>query len=174
MKSLVILAILAIVVINAAETEDNESKKGEDKELVIWPMPPLEIAGTVTFSIFMALSTVAGIGGGGVAIPMVMGFFGFSMKPAIAISSFSIMVTTIARFIFNFTERHPEKPNCTSIDYGMTTVMMPLTLIGSLIGAFIYVSFPDIVLQILLVLLLIFLSYQSGKKGVEIYKKESK
>jgi hypothetical protein len=48
--------------------------------------------------------------------------------------------------MFNFNERHPEKPNCTSIDYGMTNVMMPLTLIGSLIGAFIYVSFPEIVL----------------------------
>ena len=129
-------------------------------------MAPIEIAGTATFALFMALSTVAGIGGGGVAIPMVMGFFSFEMKPAIAISSFSIMITTIARFMFNFNERHPEKPNCTSIDYGMTTVMMPLTLIGSLIGAFIYVSFPEIVLQILLVVLLSFLSYQSGTKGM--------
>jgi hypothetical protein len=68
------------------------------------------------------------------------------MKPAIAISSFSILITTLARFMFNFNERHPEKPDCTSIDYGMTNVMMPLTLIGSLIGAFIYVSFPEIVL----------------------------
>lgn len=122
----------------------------------------------------MALSTVAGIGGGGVAIPMVMGFFTFEMKPAIAISSFSIMVTTLARFFFNFNERHPEKPGCTSIDYGMTNVMMPLTLIGSLIGAFIYVSFPEIILQTLLTLLLMFLCYQSCTKGIEIYKKENK
>jgi uncharacterized membrane protein YfcA len=137
-------------------------------------MPPLEIVGTLLFSIFMALSTVAGIGGGGIAIPMVMGFFGFTMKPAIAISSFSIMVTTLARFCFNFNERHPEKPNCTSIDYGMTNIMMPLTLIGSLVGAYIYVSFPEVILQILLTLLLMFLCYQSGVKGLEIYRKESK
>jgi len=38
----------------------------------------------------MLLSNVAGIGGGGIAIPMVQIFFGFSdLKFAIAISSFS-------------------------------------------------------------------------------------
>jgi len=35
------------------------------------PLEPLEIAGTVAFSIFMALANIAGIGGGGIAIPMV-------------------------------------------------------------------------------------------------------
>lgn len=112
----------------------------------LFPMGIKEIAGTFTFSLFMALSTVAGIGGGGVAIPMVMGFFDFAMKPAIAISSFSIMITTLARFFFTFNERHPEKPGCTSIDYGMTNVMMPLTLIGAVSGALVYVSFPEIIL----------------------------
>ena len=105
-----------------------------------------EIVGTFVFSLIMCLSNVAGIGGGGVAIPLAMTFFNFSLKPAIGVSSFSIMISTLARFIFNFSERHPEKVGCTSIDYNMTNVMMPLTLLGSLIGAYVYVSFPDLVL----------------------------
>lgn len=121
----------------------------------------------------MLLSNVGGIGGGGVAIPLVMVFFNFSMKPAIAISSFSIMCSTLARFFFNFNERHPDKPGCTSIDYGMTNVMMPLILIGSLTGAYIYVSFPDLVLQIVLTLLLFILMVESGRKFFDTYKKES-
>ena len=56
------------------------------------------------------------------------------------------MITTLARFFFNFNERHPEKPNCTSIDYGMTNVMMPLTLVGAMIGAYVYISFPSVIL----------------------------
>ena len=72
----------------------------------------------------MCLSNVAGIGGGGVAIPLAMYFFNLSTKPAIAISSFSIMISTLARFFYNFNERHPEKPNCACIDYNMTNVMM--------------------------------------------------
>ena len=109
-------------------------------------MEPQEAIGSFVFAAVMCLSNVGGIGGGGVAIPLVMVFFNFTMKPAIAISSFSIMCSTLARFFFNFNERHPDKANSTTIDYGMTNVMMPLILAGSLVGAYVYVSFPDIVL----------------------------
>jgi len=135
-----------------------------DKKL--FPLNGVEIFGTAIFALFMALSNIAGIGGGGVAIPMVMGFFGFEMKPAIAISSFSIMITTMARFFFMWSERHPEKPNCTVIDYGMTNVMMPLTLTGALVGAYVYIAFPELILQVLLTVLLFILCLQSARKGV--------
>ena len=136
-------------------------------------MEPQEIVGSFVFAFVMLLSNVGGIGGGGVAIPLVMVFFNFSMKPAIAISSFSIMCSTLARFFFNFNEKHPEKPGCTSIDYGMTNVMMPLILVGSLTGAYVYVAFPDLVLQIILTILLFILMTESGRKFIETYKKES-
>lgn len=136
-------------------------------------MEPQEIVGSFVFAFIMLLSNVGGIGGGGVAIPLVMVFFNFSMKPAIAISSFSIMCSTLARFFFNFNESHPEKPGCTSIDYGMTNVMMPLILVGSLTGAYVYVAFPDLVLQIILTILLFILMAESGRKFIETYKKES-
>mmetsp|Transcript_18380 Transcript_18380/g.25456 ORF Transcript_18380/g.25456 Transcript_18380/m.25456 type:complete len:108 (+) Transcript_18380:284-607(+) len=106
----------------------------------------------------MALSNVAGIGGGGVAIPLVMVFFSFPTKEAIAISSFTILLGTVARFIFNFSEKHPEKPNVCSIDYSMTNIMMPTTLAGAQIGSFILISFPALIIQIILTLMLLFLT----------------
>jgi uncharacterized membrane protein YfcA len=127
-------------------------------------MQPKEWVGTIVFSFIMCLSNVAGIGGGGVAIPLAMYFFNLSTKPAIAISSFAIMVSTLARFFYNFNERHPEKITCCAIDYNMTNVMMPLTMMGSLIGAFFYLLFPDLVITIILTVLLIVLSYESAKK----------
>jgi uncharacterized membrane protein YfcA len=136
-------------------------------------MQPKEWVGTFVFSLIMCLSNVAGIGGGGVAIPLAMYFFNLSTKPAIAISSFAIMISTLARFFYNFNERHPEKPNSACIDYNMTNVMMPLTMMGSLIGAFFYLLFPDLVITIILTLLLIVLTMESGRKFVEIYKKEN-
>ena len=129
-------------------------------------MSALEIVGTIVFAIFMALANISGIGGGGVAIPMLMGFFGFENKKAIAISSFTILISTIARFFYTFNNKHPEKPNSTLLDYNLAAVMMPLTLLGSQIGAYIYLSFPDIVLEIILTLLMIFLTIQSGRKGL--------
>ena len=120
----------------------------------------------------MLLANVGGIGGGGVAIPLAMTFFNLSMKPAVAISSFSIMMSTLARFIFNFNERHPDKKHCSSIDYGLTIVMMPLNLIGSMIGALFLVTFPDLILMIILTLLLILLALECARKFVAMRKKE--
>ena len=138
----------------------------------LWPLTPKEWIGTFVFAFIKLLSIVGGIGGGGVAIPLAMYFFGLSFKPAIAISSFAIMVSTIFGFFYNYKERHPEKPNTTSIDYGMTNVMMPLTLIGSLIGAYFYKAFPDLILLIILTLLLAILCWESIKKFKSMRKKE--
>lgn len=130
---------------NVNDYAENEQPK-ECVHKPAFPLAPKEWVGTFVFSLIMCLSNVAGIGGGGVAIPLAMYFFNLSMKPAIAISSFSIMISTLARFFYNFNERHPEKKECACIDYGMTNVMMPLTLLGSLIGAYFYVAFPDLIL----------------------------
>jgi len=157
-----------------ADLEEDES--GNTKLCVHKPLFPLtakEWIGTFVFSVIMMLSNVAGIGGGGVAVPLAMFFFNLSMKPAIAISSFSIMFSTVTRFLYNFNERHPEKPGSTVIDYSMTNVMMPLTMFGSLVGAYIYISFPDLILNVILTLLLMLLTYKSGQKLIEIYRKES-
>ena len=47
-------------------------------------------------------------------------------------------------------------------------------LVGSLTGAYVYVSFPDLVLQIILTILLFILMVESGRKFIETYRKESK
>ena len=130
----------------------------------MFPLEPKEWVGTIVFAAFMLLANVGGIGGGGVAIPLAMTFFNLSMKPAVAISSFSIMMSTLARFVFNFDEKHPEKKSMISIDYGLTIVMMPLNLIGSLIGALFLVMFPDLILMIILTLLLLVLAIECSRK----------
>jgi len=60
------------------------------------------------------------------------------------------------------------------IDYSITNVMMPLTMIGSLTGAFIYLLFPEAGILIILTLLLLLMSYESGKKYLDMVKKEKK
>ena len=94
-------------------------------------MEVLEYFGIIVFALLMAMANIAGIGGGGVAIPIVMAFFHFNTKPAIAISSFSIFMTTLARFVMNFKLPHPEKKHSVVIDYNLVTIMMPTTLAGA-------------------------------------------
>lgn len=62
---------------------------------------------------------------------MLMAFFKFDTKPAVAISSFVILICTIMRFFYNFKARNPDKPSMNVLDYGLASIMMPTTLAGS-------------------------------------------
>lgn len=110
----------------------------------VFPQEPLEWAGIFVFGFIMALCTVAGIGGGGIANSMLLAFFKFETKPAVAISSFSILVCTTMRFFYNFRTRNPDKPTMNVLDYGLASIMMPTTLAGSQIGGYILLMFPSL------------------------------
>ena len=101
----------------------------------VFPTEKIEIIGVFTFAFIMGLCTVAGIGGGGIAISLIIAFFNFTTKPAVAISSFSILLCTSMRFLYNFRTMNPEKPNVILIDYSLATIMMPTTLAGSQLGS---------------------------------------
>jgi uncharacterized membrane protein YfcA len=74
---------------------------------------------------------VGGVGGGGVANPLIMTFFHFKTKESIAISSFTILLSAVARFLYSFNEKNPKKPHVVLVDYGLASVMMPATLAGA-------------------------------------------
>ena len=68
----------------------------------VFPIEILEFFGVAIISIIMGLSTMAGIGGGGIVVPLCMTFFAFTTKDAICISGFSILVCQVAKYIFIF------------------------------------------------------------------------
>ena len=97
----------------------------------VFPTTMVEMIGVFTFAFVMALCTVAGIGGGGIAISLIIAFFNFQTKEAVAISSLSILICTIMRYVYNFNTMHPEKKGVVLIDYSLVTIMMPTTIAGS-------------------------------------------
>jgi len=121
-------------------------KPGVCSHKKLFPPVGLEIGGYFVFATVKALSNIAGIGGGGISVPILMGMFNFDTKPAVAISSFAIFITTLASFIVNFRKMHPEKPNVVVIDYSLVTIMMPCTLAGAQLGGLILVIFPSLVI----------------------------
>ena len=139
-------------------------------------MPPelKEVAGLFTFAFIMALCTVAGIGGGGIAVSLIIAFFKFTTKPAVAISSFTILVCTVMRFMYNFKSKNPEKPGMILLDYSLASVMMPTTLAGSQFGSFFFMIFPSLYIQVLLTILLGLLGWQSSRKAMELHEKETR
>lgn len=75
----------------------------------VFPVEPIEIGGLIVLALTKGLSSMAGIGGGGVSVPIIMEMFFFSTKPAIAISSFAIFLTSLTTFFMNFREKHPRR-----------------------------------------------------------------
>lgn len=132
----------------------------------------LEFVGLFVLSALVGLANVSGIGGGGITVPLVAICWGFSTKEAIAISGATIFWGSIVRFAYSSGKKHPEK-KATQIDYGIVLVMLPLVIIGTTTGVLINLSFPPIVLSILLALLLFYLSIGSTKTAIKLYKKET-
>lgn len=108
-------------------------------------MYSIEIIGIVVLSILMMLCTLAGIGGGGVVVPLLSVFFSFTFKEATAISGFSILLCSIARYFYNLKQMHPDK-KAVSIDYGLGIVMLPTVMMGSFIGVIMNAMLPELVL----------------------------
>lgn len=100
--------------------------------------------GTVVLTILMALAVMSGIGGGGIIVPLLMIFYNLDTKEAVAVSGFTILTGSITRYCMTFNERHPNK-DATCIDYGITNVMLPTVLVGSITGVFFNLALPAVV-----------------------------
>jgi uncharacterized membrane protein YfcA len=137
------------------------------------PVAFFDFFGTFVLIIIMALATMGGIGGGGVVVLIIQQLLFFDLKQSIALSGFSILTCSVSRYIITFKAKHPEK-NAVALDYGLASVMMPTVLMGSFIGVLFNIMLPDIAIQIILALLLFFLTTQAAIKAKQIYNKENK
>lgn len=117
---------------------------------------------------------MGGIGGGGVVVLLIQRLLYFSLKESIALSGFSIFTCAVTRYIITKDARHPEKKANVALDYGLASVMMPAVLMGSFIGVWFNIMLPEMAIQVILALLLFFLTFQAGTKAMEVYRKENK
>jgi uncharacterized membrane protein YfcA len=99
--------------------------------------------------------------------------FGFSTIQAIALSNFVIFAGAAVRYFgFSIFQKNPDK-DATIVDYNLCSMMLPTVLIGSFVGTIISSVLPEAVLTIILVIMLIYLTYDSLEKAVSLWKKET-
>lgn len=99
----------------------------------VFPLTSGEFFGSIVLFLVILLSAGAGIGGGGNIIPVLLILYRFSPNLSIALSNFNIFISSLLRYLINFKVKHPLK-NAVLIDYEIVMLMMPTTLMGSLIG----------------------------------------
>jgi uncharacterized membrane protein (DUF373 family) len=132
----------------------------------------MEFIGFIILGIMIALSNAAGIGGGGIIVPICIIFFQFNTKESVALSNFCIFCASLVRFIMNYRDKHPQK-EAKVIDYGIIMVMFPMVLFGSLVGVMINVMLPDSILLGGLTIILVWLSVSTFLTAKKLWKNET-
>eukprot|EP00291_Cryptomonas_curvata_P001618 CAMPEP_0172181856 /NCGR_PEP_ID=MMETSP1050-20130122/18062_1 /TAXON_ID=233186 /ORGANISM="Cryptomonas curvata, Strain CCAP979/52" /LENGTH=201 /DNA_ID=CAMNT_0012855209 /DNA_START=443 /DNA_END=1045 /DNA_ORIENTATION=+ len=118
------------------------------------------------------LSAPAGVGGGCILVPMYLAIGGFSPHYSSALSTATIFGGAVSNNYFNIQKRHPQR-NRPLIDYDACTILVPVLLLGTIIGVFFNAVAPGWLISSLLVIALIYTTWRTTLKAYETYQKES-
>jgi uncharacterized membrane protein YfcA len=68
----------------------------------VFPLEAWEFFGSFMLGVILALCNAAGIGGGGIIIPICLIMFRFDTTHSVALSNFNIFIASLTRFVLNF------------------------------------------------------------------------
>jgi uncharacterized membrane protein YfcA len=123
-------------------------------------------------------SNMAGLGGGGLMLPVSCIFFGQSLKEAIANTVGTAFTAGLIRYLFNLNQHHPTKvdfkgnPTGVLVDYNIGVIMFPMVVLGISFGSVLYVVLPDLMLLISLILIFICMIVSNSVNIYNIRKKQ--
>ena len=134
--------------------------------------------GLVSFLCWIITSSAvaAGIGGGGLLVPLyTMGLgTGNSPKLAIPISAATILGVAMGNAAFLVTDQRHPRANRPLVDYATVVLMQPGELVGVVGGVLLNRILPDVILVVLLVLVLGVTAYKTLEKGYARWQAETK
>jgi uncharacterized membrane protein YfcA len=175
---LVTMALRSSNAITDTDAHDNRLLSvlmDEDSQISsLFPLTPLDYFGFTCTIVGLILAAGAGIGGGGILVPIYILIFEFPLKHAIPLASVTVFGGAIANNLLNARKSHPDHPGRPVIDWELILQLEPMTMAGALIGADLNDLLPDVVLVVLLFLLLSITSYKTLNTAKKMYEKESK
>ena len=131
------------------------------------------IVSTVLVLVLGSLAAGAGIGGGGLFVPIYMVLLGAGPKGAVPLSKATILGGAVGNFLSLGPARHP-KAKRPLIDYESSTFMQSGELLGVVFGVLLNNLLPAVVIVLFLVLILSYNALRTLRKGMSIRKKETK
>lgn len=94
-----------------------------------------EFWGLILTFLLLWLANMGGVGGGGILIPIGVLCFGFNTKESIALSNFSIFLSSLQRWLLNSGKPHPLKNGKgLLVDYNLGMLMLPGIISGVSFG----------------------------------------
>lgn len=95
-------------------------------------------------------------------------------KEAVALSNGMIFFTSATKYFLSIKEKHPSATHKPQIDYNIALIFNPMILFGAYLGVIINTILPDLVILALVVVTIFVATLISLKKGLGLYKKETK
>lgn len=149
------------------------SQASESLHKSIWPPTGSEIAGYFIMFFMSALANAAGIGGGTVMIPAFVVLFYFETHTAVPLAQVMIFVGAMGAVALKLQNRHPTRDRPLIFYKFIMLVQSPL-LLGATVGAIINTILPAWLIELMLALTLATMCYSTTKKGITLFKKETK
>lgn len=131
------------------------------------------VTATVLTVAAASLSSVGGIGGGGLFVPILTLVLDFESRTAAALSAFMILGGSFASVIFCVPQRHPTIDHKPLIDYDTALLLQPNILLGVSLGVIFNVMFPEWFITSLLATFLSFIAFASCKNAVKYWQAET-
>lgn len=142
----------------------------------IYPFQNVNRDVTLTILIYFMsiITTIAGIGGGGILIPLFIILGGFSIEEAIPLTVISILGDTLVRVIYLFNKRHPYCEKRYLMNQVPILLITPFDGNTSFIGVILAKWTPSIIRLICIMVVLSYTFYKTSIKAYTLYKKENK
>lgn len=138
------------------------------------PATGIFVAGCITLFFGVLICSSAGVGGGGINVPILLLIFGYGFTTSVNYSYYMVLGNEIAQFIINLQQPHPFKRHAPLVNWELVTILSPAQLMGSNLGGILAKLFPDSVLYILAFIVISFALGVSFKKGLHRYHEETK
>lgn len=106
-------------------------------------MKESEFWGFIAVFWILWIANMGGVGGAGMLVPVVITFFKFDPKNAIALSNFSIFLASLQRYLLNSGKPHPlKKGKGLVVDLNLGILMLPMIVSGVSFGVILNVVMP--------------------------------
>lgn len=121
----------------------------------------LDVIAASLFLVTSALAMSAGIGGGGIFVPILVLLLRFPPQVATALSQSLIFGGSIGAFFVNAFARHPHDEARPLIDVGVASFLAPAEMAGALLGVILNQMLPVLVILLAMSVLLSVIAVQA-------------
>lgn len=165
------LGLTSLVGTNNTENDNNNTKNDSTFTInkVIFSKDTYVTDIATVFSIFILsiLTTITGVGGGSLYVPVFMLINNFDIKVAIPLSVSTILGSTLVRILYFYNKEQPQVQGRSLIYFFPILIIIPLIANTSFIGIILEELLPKIVSFIVILLLLGYSFYKTLMNGIK-------